>query len=326
MNNTREFIFFRPDVSKYQDPLFRELEQRALSQVQNLNAIYLTKLSQVESEEHKDKKIIFISTSNTICENYQSILPRIVLWLHPNSGFDNINRDFVDQVNFPVLNGNSIRAQAVFLYIISCFNQYLGALPFVESWDSKRSFERKNFYTEKVLVIGYGLIGKKVASYLSISGINFHIHDPFIEEFEAPIPLLSEFDVIILCCNLNKTSRHILNANNLSKLQKEVCIINAARGELIEQNALINYKTRFPEAFAFLDVFEKEPCDLTPFSKLKNIFLTSHIAGVFEGIDQKIIDFEMEILKDFQALSLSDFEVKYKQANLKNKSRHDFLN
>lgn len=110
--------------------------------------------------------------------------------------------------------------------------------------------------------------------------------------------------------------KHFLNA-----LKDSALIINAARGELIKTNDLVNFLKANDEAFAVLDVFEKEPNDFFEFSDLRNIKLTSHIAGVYKNIDLHTIDFETSVIRDYLELTSFDFSNKYQKMILQNKLR-----
>lgn len=323
---TREYIFLRPDISKYQVSNFRNQEKSEIEKIANIK--YCQSFDEANTEENKNLPILFCSTSYTKIYDYKSLFNRIKLWIHPNSGYDNLDVHFVKENNFPIIIGNEIRADAVFLYIIQCFMNYLGNIPFLNNWDSKREFQRINFYQTRVLIVGHGDIGSKVSNFLNSSHINYDIYDPFLEDpKQATIHQLQleNYDVVILSCSLNKTSKHILNRVNLKNLNKPICIINSARGELIEEDALLEYKNRFPEAKIFLDVFEKEPCDFEKFSRLPNVFTSSHVAGVYNEIDSKIIEFEAKIIESYLNLSFSEFELKYNKYELKKRIKKDLL-
>lgn len=318
---TRELLFYRPDISKYQVSDFQAHESAAIEKISKIK--YIKNEEELFSAANLESDIIFCSTSNTNASKFEKIHPRIKLWIHPNSGYDNLGADFVKKATFPIIIGNSIRADAVFLYILNCITTYLGEIPFVSSWDNNRAFKRKNIYNQNFLLIGHGHIGEKVEVFLKSANIKYTIYDPYKNK-TTPFEL-SSFDCVILACSLNESSKYILNHDNLDKLDREICIINAARGELISEAALISYKKKFPEALVFLDVFENEPCDFSKFEDLQNFYKSSHVAGVYDQIDDKIIAFERETISDYQNLSLSDFEVKYYKSNLINRLKDNFL-
>ena len=86
-------------------------------------------------------------------------------------------------------------------------------------------------------------------------------------------------DIVSLHRGLNKLTRHCLGVSELARLRPGAVLINVARGELIEPNALLA-RLQFGDIFACLDTFEDEPLAAShPLRRLPNVFLTSHIAG-----------------------------------------------
>jgi D-3-phosphoglycerate dehydrogenase len=95
--------------------------------------------------------------------------------------------------------------------------------------------------------------------------------------------LLSESDIISLHLPLTDETRFILNRESLAKVKDGVIIINTARGELIEIDALYDVLASGKVRAVGLDVFSKEPPDLShPIFKLKNVVLTPHIGSYTE--------------------------------------------
>jgi len=145
---------------------------------------------------------------------------------------------------------------------------------------------------------------------------NLSIYDPFEKKTELDI---KNADAVILACGLNNKSRHVIDKVFLNQISEKALIINAARGECIKTSDLINFLKSNSDAHAVLDVFEKEPCDFSIFRDLINISLTSHVAGVFNSIDEVTISFEAQVLKDFISMTDFDFQNKYQKMILQNK-------
>lgn len=86
-------------------------------------------------------------------------------------------------------------------------------------------------------------------------------------------------EIVSLHRGLSARTRHFLGAAELAQLRPGTVLINVARGALIEPKALIQ-RLRQGDIFACLDTFEEEPLPAShPLRKLRNVFLTSHIAG-----------------------------------------------
>jgi phosphoglycerate dehydrogenase-like enzyme len=86
-------------------------------------------------------------------------------------------------------------------------------------------------------------------------------------------------EIVSLHRGLSQRTRHFLGSAELAQLRPGAVLINVARGALIEPKALLK-RLRQGDIFACLDTFEEEPLPAShPLRRLKNVFLTSHIAG-----------------------------------------------
>ncbi len=260
---------------------------------------------------------VIITNTHTNCDQLSDDLcDGLKLVIHPNSGYDNLTLDFVRRINAPVIIGNSIRAHAVTNYILSALFNHFSHLPNTPYWDNDRAWNRKLLNETKIALIGYGHIGKLLNTVLSPLVKNLTIYDPFENKLELDI---KNADAVILACGLNAKSRHLVDKNFLNQISEKALIINAARGECVNTLDLISFLKSNSEAFAVLDVYEKEPADFFMFKGLSNIIHTSHIAGVFTAIDEATIQFETQVLSDFTTMTEFDFQNKYQKMILQNK-------
>lgn len=257
--------------------------------------------------------VLITNTHTDFAKISPADLSKLKLIIHPNSGYDNYSTDLVRNVKAPMIIGNTIRAQAVAQYILSALMNHYAPVKHQTSWSSSREFKRPLLGELKISLIGHGHIGKILSTALRPLVKQLEIIDPF-QNLNGNI---DNSDAVILACGLNFSNHHLVNDDFLNKLSSRALLINAARGELVDTNALANFLKKNQESFAVLDVFEKEPNDFGIFKGLNNVLTTSHIAGVFNSIDQATIDFEYNVLNDF--LNHNEFEKKYSAENLKNR-------
>lgn len=314
------YYIYRPEISSYQGEGFRIKERQALL---NLGLKYADTSIEIPEGEN----VIIISTSYT---NNQAIVDslahvNIVLWIHPNSGYDNFSLEFVKDSKFPIVLGNEIRANAVAQFYLQALLNHEGKIPAMGQWDNDRRYNRRLLHTKKTLIIGRGPIGSRLGNSLEGLDVRVNYYDPYQNKSQNIKYLkeeMSKADIIILACSLNKTSLHIINEEILKTLKPDVLLMNAARGKLIDQEALINFLKSNPKAHAIIDVFEKEPIDFNDFKHLSNITLSSHIAGVYKGINEAIIKFEKKVIRDFLSDETLD---SYKMALLSSRVKGNFL-
>lgn len=300
----------RTSTSPYFSGAFNRLEKESLDAYVNM----------LSSDSSFATNILITNTHTNFDSLTDEQISKLELIIHPNSGYDNFPVDFVKGSKAPIIIGNTIRAQAVSQYILSALFGHFSPIPNHAQWDQERKWPRRLISDLKVCLIGLGHIGKILNTTLSPLVKELTIYDPYENHNKLDC---KNADVVILACGLNLKSRHMIDKNFLNNIKENALIINAARGELIKTHDLVNFLSANDEAFAVLDVFEKEPNDFSLFKDLKNIKLSSHIAGVYKNIDQHTIDFEVDVVRDFLELSEFDFKNKYQKTILQNKLRTD---
>jgi phosphoglycerate dehydrogenase-like enzyme len=143
-------------------------------------------------------------------------------------------------------------------------------------------------------IVGLGGIGQALALRLRAFGMRIiaikRRPDPALIsrlgiEWAGGLERLSELlrssDYLFLCLPLNGETRGLINESALAQMPPEACLVNAARGGLIEHQALLKTLAEGRLMGAGLDVFEREP--LQPWSPIlarENVLATPHIAGV----------------------------------------------
>ncbi len=134
-----------------------------------------------------------------------------------------------------------------------------------------------------LFIIGYGKIGKLVGQKGTALGMRVLYYDPNIpatSNNEERVTLeegLKRADFIAITASLNDSSISLLNSKNIPYVKKTAYIINAARGKIIDENALIDALKDGKLRGAALDVFLSEPLDVNnPLINMDRVFVTPH--------------------------------------------------
>lgn len=136
-------------------------------------------------------------------------------------------------------------------------------------------------------IIGAGAIGTRTAELCKAFGCRvlgykrtISGNEPDFMEFVSLDELLSSSDIVSLHCPLNEDSRHLINRDTIAKMKQGAYIINAARGPVVDSEALAEALNNGYLAGAGIDVFENEPPIDTshPLLNCKNTIVTPHIA------------------------------------------------
>ncbi len=142
---------------------------------------------------------------------------------------------------------------------------------------------------EKTLgVVGFGRIGQLVAHRMQAFGMNVIAYDPYLQPAKAAQlgvelveldELLKRSDFITIHLPKTKETANLIGVEALKKVKKEVRIINAARGGVLDEAALYDAITEGRVAGAGLDVYVTEPCTDSPLFQLDQVVATPHLGA-----------------------------------------------
>lgn len=308
----------RTHTSPYQAANFADLERQALLEIPHINYISL-------AEFDPDIDTVLITNTHTKLSTLpREVLEKTCLIIHPNSGYDNFTDDYPLIEETPLVIGHKIRAQGVAEYSLNCLFEGAGPLPQHLIWDKSRMWDRLLISERNIWVFGHGHIGRIVADTLKSLGAKVTVVDPYIHDCNHDLlphwkeGNLREADVVISCMGLNQTNHKYFGEDFFQHANPNLLFINGARGKLVDEVALRDFLKAHPKAFAFLDVFAEEPIN-EGWQNFPQVWKTSHIAGVSKNLDQRIIDFEVEVLKDYLDLNTNFFMMKYYKELIQNK-------
>jgi glyoxylate reductase len=151
---------------------------------------------------------------------------------------------------------------------------------------------------KKLGIVGMGRIGQAVARRAKAFGLQIHYHNrrrvaPRIEEelsatyWESLDQMLVRMDIISVNCPHTPATYHLLSARRLKLIRPEAYVVNTARGEVIDENALARLIEAGEIAGAGLDVFEHEPAvspKLVKLARAGKVVLLPHLgSATLEG-------------------------------------------
>lgn len=140
-------------------------------------------------------------------------------------------------------------------------------------------------------LIGFGRIAQAVAHKAHYGfGIKIIFHDPFppsrevinrygAVQCESAEEVLSQADFVSLHCPGGEKTRHLLNAERLKAMQPHAILINTARGDVVDEQALVEALKSGTIAAAGLDVYEKEPQVTEDLLGMDNVVLLPHLGS-----------------------------------------------
>jgi len=179
-------------------------------------------------------------------------------------------------------------------------------------WQERASFMGYEIKDKAAGIIGIGNIGSRVAEILKYGfGAQVIAYDPNLSEEEIqkrgaqPVSLeelLRTSDIILLNASLNEKNYHMLSHKEFSMMKKNVFIVNTARGELIDTEALVKALKGEKVAGVGLDVVEGEPIDENhPLLAFDNVIITPHTSAYtyecLRGMGDKVVSDVEKVLR-----------------------------
>jgi D-3-phosphoglycerate dehydrogenase len=208
-------------------------------------------------------------------------------------GVDNIDVDAATRKGIAVMNTPGANAVAVaehtlgLMLTMARFISRANELMHAGKWE-KKSLQGTELRGKVLGIVGLGRIGMEVARRALAFGMEVVAHDPFVSAAvvkEHGIRMLdlpeiyTRADYLTLHVGLTPQTAGMINAESISKMKKDVRVVNCARGELVNEADLATALRHGRVAAAALDVFAEEPLKNSPLATLPNVILTPHIAG-----------------------------------------------
>lgn len=237
--------------------------------------------------------------------------PKLKVITRPGVGIDNVDVASATQKGIPVVICPAANSHAVAEHTLALM--FACAKNLVESDQETRkgNFAIRNKYaavelaSRTVAIIGFGNIGKEVARLCLAFGMKAIACDPFITAGQAaasgcsyasdPLEAIRDADFVSLHMPSLPTTRDMVDHNFLAAMQHTAFLINCARGDLVDEQALAVALKNQTIAGAAVDVLKTEPMDRTsPLMGLSNCIITPHMAAQTKETTTKIVTMAVE--------------------------------
>jgi D-3-phosphoglycerate dehydrogenase len=218
-------------------------------------------------------------------------LPKLKVISKWGTGTDSIDKVAAKELGVPVFNTTGAFGDAVseiaLSYMLSLSRKVLQTDRAVRNGEWPK-YRCAGLVGKKLGIVGFGAIGKGIASRASAFKMSVCASDPFFStstdyayvEQASLDSLVASCDYVCLACNLSEDNFHLINRERISKMKKGAVIINVARGPLIDELALIEALQSGQLSGAGLDVFEIEPLSSNNvLLSMENVILGTHNAN-----------------------------------------------
>ncbi len=264
---------------------------------------------------------IVITNKNVFNQEIIQKLPQLKLIAVSATGYNNIDIQAAKERNILVSNvkgySTSTVVEHTFLFLLAFSHRFIEhqEASIKGIWSRSPTYTLLKFpfhdlYGKALGIIGYGTIGKKVARVAKNFGMKIlaaEIPGRKYSKNEKRVSLdevLKNSDFISIHSALNSHTFHLMNQKRISKMKKTAYLLNLARGDLIDENAILNALKKNKIAGYATDLMSQEPPPANhPFFQkaVRNkILMTPHIAWASLESQQRLIDEVAENILAFQ--------------------------
>ena len=244
-----------------------------------------------------DADALLVRSATTVDAEVIAAAPRLKIIARAGVGLDNVDVDAATAagvlvVNAPTSNIHSAAEHAIALMLAAARQIPAADATLHEHTWKRSSFNGTEIFGKTVGVVGLGRIGQLVAARLAAFGTHIIAYDPYVPAARAAqlgielLPLddvLARADFISVHLPKTKETAGLLGREALAKTKPGVIIVNAARGGLIDEQALADAITSGHVRAAGLDVFATEPCTDSP------LFDLPQAGGIDKGLVRQVL-------------------------------------
>jgi D-3-phosphoglycerate dehydrogenase len=217
-------------------------------------------------------------------------------------GVDNVDLQAATRRGVLVMNspgGNSIATAELAVALMLALSRNLApadAAMKAGTWDRK-AFAGVELFGKRLGVIGFGRIGREVAARCRAFGMEVQAYDPFVapalaEQAHVTLRSLEELlqtsDYLSLHTTLTPETRHLVGKDALSRVKAGVRIVNAARGELVDDEALLAALESGRVAGAAIDVHPQEPPSDWRLAKHPKVLALPHLGASTREAQERV--------------------------------------
>lgn len=237
--------------------------------------------------------------SAKITAEVMDAIPTLKVVAKHGMGVDNIAVEHATEKGILVVNAPFSNLNAVAEHIVMLLLALSKRVVRMDKLTRQGQFAKRNAYKTVELkgatvgIVGLGKISRMVVKKLSGFEMNLIASDPFVKQKDvgdldvtmvSSEELYAKSDFVIVHTSLFPSTFHLVGAEQFKAMKETAFIINAARGPVIDEAAMIAALERGEIAGAGLDVFEQEPpADDNPLFAMENVIVSPHNAALSDG-------------------------------------------
>src|SRR5690349_9075534 len=242
----------------------------------------------------KDYDVIVVRSRTKITKDVIASAVKAKIIARVGVGLDNIDVNEAQKRDIEVINAGEASVNAVSELVLGFMFALSRNIPIANNATKKGEWIKKDLMGGELKgkylgIIGLGKIGRNVARLARGLRMNLIGYDvvPIDKNFTQEVSLittdlktlLESSDFITCHVPFTEQTKHLINKDMLSKMKKDAFLINTSRGEVIDEQALVDCLKNKRIGGAALDVYEVEPPTNKELLELDNIICTPHVAA-----------------------------------------------
>jgi D-3-phosphoglycerate dehydrogenase len=246
-----------------------------------------------------DADVLIVRSATKVTEELIADAKSLKVVARAGVGLDNVDQNACNKRGIKVINTPGASTNAVAELTIGLIIGGLRNIQKAHNQMKNGKWEKKNLIGTEIEgktlgIIGYGRIGAAVAYKAHSLGMKIIAYNPpprkedglvkYVDDFGA---FLNSADVISIHAALTDTTKNIINHGSIAKMKNGTFIVNAARGEMIDEDALYEACKSGKLLGAALDVYREEPYK-GKLLELENVYFTPHIGASTKEAQMKI--------------------------------------
>lgn len=230
-----------------------------------------------------------------------------------SAGLDRIPLDWVRERGIKLCNAEGVYSGPMAEWTVMRILELLRRVPqdfrMQLAGEYKRDLAWQELAGKKVFLVGFGAYGREIAKRLKPFSVTLTVfnrsrkEDPNVDEF---LPLselkarLPEADILVLAVGLAAETRHLIDTDAFACMKRGALLVNASRGPIVDEAALVAALTDGTLAGAALDVFETEPLPAdSPLWKLENVLLSAHNSYFGNNNHRRMMELVLKNLREY---------------------------
>ncbi len=294
-----------------------EIDEEATDKLKGIADVETGKEKLNDLEKLQNYDCLLVRSATKITKDVIANAKNLKIIARAGAGLDNVDVLAAKERNIKVVNAPDSLTISVAEMVFGSLLAMIRKISEADKSMNEEKWEKKKFTGREICgknfgIIGFGRIGRKVATIANGFSANVFAYDPLITDEKIYENLnvrhcknideiLKQCDFVSIHVPLMNETRNLINADNIKTLKKDAIMINTSRGGIINELALIGALKNKLIGGVCLDVFENEPNPNPEFRNLENVILTPHIASATKEAQKRAgMDVVVQIEKFFK--------------------------